>query len=134
MPWTTKQLGDRGEELAARYLEKKGYKILVRQWRARNGEIDLICRHGEQLVFVEVKARSDETFNLARHAVTSSKERNVAQSGMEYLRKLGSPDLVFRFDIVEVNTEEPQYPQFRHIERAFGLPVGSQYLPLSHEV
>ncbi|MDW8343423.1 MAG: YraN family protein, partial [Verrucomicrobiae bacterium] len=61
--------GERGEEAAARYLRRVGYKILVRRFKSRYGEIDLVCRQGEWLVFVEVKTRADEQFGAPSEAV-----------------------------------------------------------------
>lgn len=120
---TTKEIGDRGEAIAARYLRRKGYKILTRQWHARHGEIDILARHGDILVIVEVKTRSREDFGRGLDAVDREKQRHLSLAALEYLRKLGSPDISFRFDVVEVvgDTLENPDPLIRHIEQAFPL-------------
>src|SRR5437016_14058692 len=72
--------GARGERLAGRFLRSHGYKILYRNFRARGGgEIDIVCRDGDMLVFVEVKTRGDETFGRAIEAVDRHKPMRVSQ-------------------------------------------------------
>ena len=119
-------LGRRGEKLAARHLRRYGYKVLFRNFRgAKGGEIDLVCRHGEVLVFVEVKTRSSEDFGRPMDAVDRKKRRRIVKGAMAWLRMLDLPDLTFRFDVVEVVMAEP--PDIRVIENAFGLPSDYYY-------
>ncbi len=115
-------LGRRGERLAARHLRHLGYKVLYRNFRrGKGGEIDLVCRHGDTLVFVEVKTRSDETFGRPSAAVDRRKRERLIRGAMTWLRLLNLPDISFRFDIVEVVTRtEP--PEIRVLENAFPLP------------
>jgi putative endonuclease len=96
------ELGVRGEDWAARHLRRSGYKVLVRRFRSRSGEIDIVCRHGEWLVFVEVKARASDDFGAPADAVDQTKQRHMSKVALEYLRLLGYPEVKFRFDIVEV--------------------------------
>jgi putative endonuclease len=120
-------LGRQGERLAARHLQRLGYKVLYRNFQAgKGGEIDLVCRHGEVLAFVEVKTRSDEFFGRPAAAVDRRKRRRIARGAMTWLRMLDMPDVTFRFDIVEVvMTEGP--PEIRLIENAFSLPTNYFY-------
>jgi putative endonuclease len=119
-------LGRRGERLAARYLRRHGYKVLYRNFRGgKGGEIDLVCRHGEALVFVEVKTRSDEMFGRPLIAVDAKKRRRIVRGAMAWLRMLDLPDLTFRFDVVEVLVGA--HPEIRVIENAFGLPSNYYY-------
>jgi putative endonuclease len=119
-------LGRRGEKLAARHLGRLGYKVLYRNFRHRDhGEIDLVCRHGEVLVFVEVKTRSREDFGRPIDAIDFKKQRRIRSGAMAWLRMLDMPDLAFRFDVVEVLVGRP--PEIRVIENAFHMPSGYYY-------
>ena len=97
------RLGEHGEKLAARYLRRQGFKILYRNFRGRQGgEIDLVCRERDTLVFVEVKTRASEDFGRPLEAVNRQKQRRISLGGLAWLRLLGDPDILFRFDVVEV--------------------------------
>jgi putative endonuclease len=119
-------LGRQGEKLAARHLKRIGYKILYRNFRgARGGEIDLVCRHGEALVFVEVKTRKGVDYGRPFDAVDKKKRHRIVKGGMAWLRMLDMPDITFRFDVVEVLADDP--PEITVIENAFGLPSNYFY-------
>src|SRR5204862_7400616 len=95
--------GAHGEKLAARFLRKHGYKILYRNFRGRNGgELDLVCRHGDTLVFVEVKTRSSEDFGRPIETLRRDQRQRIARGALTWLRMLDDPDILFRFDVVEV--------------------------------
>jgi len=96
------QRGLQGEEEAARYLKKNGLKVLVRRYRCRLGEIDLVAREGDTLVFVEVKTRASSDFGDPSLAVTSEKQKHISRVALDYLRRLNNPEIPVRFDIVEV--------------------------------
>lgn len=114
------RLGRVGEDLAARHLRRHGYKILRRNFSApRGGEVDIVCRHGRELVFVEVKTRSTEEFGRPFDAVDRKKRRLIIRGAMKWLRMLEMPDITFRFDVVEVITDPPEV---RILENAFQLP------------
>ena len=116
------QLGARGEKLAARYLRRRGFKILYRNFRGRQGgEIDLVCRDRDTLVFVEVKTRTREDFGRPLEAVGSQKQRRISLGALAWLRLLGNPDIFFRFDIVEVAIAEGAPPKIELIRNAFQL-------------
>ena len=116
------RLGTRGERLAARYLRRRGFKILYRNFRGRQGgEIDLICRDGDTLVFVEVKTRTREDFGRPLEAVNRQKQRRLSLGGLAWLRLLGNPDILFRFDVVEVMMAEAAPPRIELIRNAFQL-------------
>ena len=121
-------LGRAGEKLAAKHLQSNGHKILCRNFRApHGGEVDIVCRdkrHNE-LVFVEVKTRSSEDFGRPLDAVDRRKRRLILRGAMTWLRMLDMPDIVFRFDVVEVVISGP--PIIRHIENAFRLPENYSY-------
>ena len=100
--------GERGEKLAAAHLRKQGYKILVRRYRpkSRRGDIDIVAREKDVLVFVEVKTRGSEEFGRPVEAVNEQKRRHLRRAALDYLRRLGNPKLYLRFDVVEVVLEE----------------------------
>src|SRR4051812_49246263 len=108
------RLGVRGENLACRFLKRNRYKILYRNFRGRTGgEIDIVCREGDTLVFVEVKTRSREDFGRPLDSVDREKRRRIARGGLAWLRLLDNPDIFFRFDVVEVIIRDGGSP---HIE------------------
>ncbi len=102
----TRQVGAKGEDLAAKYLTKHGYKILERNFTAPYGEIDVIARDGKFVVFAEVKRRNTEHFGLPREAVTPAKQKTIVACATFWLAKnklFGTP---VRFDVVEVIGEK----------------------------
>jgi putative endonuclease len=114
--------GARGEKLASQFLRSHGYKILYRNFRDRTGgEIDIVCRDGDTLVFVEVKTRGGEEFGRPVEAVDRQKQMRVSKGGLAWLRLLDNPDIVFRFDVVEVLLPIEGDPQIELIQDAFEL-------------
>ena len=116
--------GAEGERLAANFLHKNsGYKIIARNWRSprdRRDEIDLVCRDGTVLVFVEVKTRAADALVSGYHAVDQAKKRVMLRACTAYLRALGSTGELetYRFDVVEVtrSTANGDPPIVRHFE------------------
>lgn len=121
--------GERGEKLAESHLRKNGYKILTRRYRPKSGrgDIDLVAREKDVLVFVEVKTRSSEEFGRPVDAVNNEKRRHVRRAALDYLRRLGNPQLYFRFDVVEVVLDESgkKAAEIRLIRNVFDL--GERY-------
>jgi putative endonuclease len=78
------RLGSEGERLAARFLERRGYRVLGAGFRARRGEIDLVCQRGDRLVLVEVKTRSSDRFGTPAEAVGARKRRALLAAAAEY--------------------------------------------------
>ena len=113
-------MGARGEKAAARFLTRAGYKILYRQFRAkRGGEVDLVCRHSDTLVFVEVKTRSDTKHGRPYEAVDAEKRRLIIQGADAWLRMLDYPDILYRFDIVEIIADPDGQMQCEIVADAF---------------
>jgi putative endonuclease len=109
--------------LACRFLKRKGYKILYRNFRGRTGgEIDIVCRERDTLVFVEVKTRSREDFGRPLDSVDRDKRRRIARGGLAWLRLLDNPDILFRFDVVEVILGNGKPPRIELVRNAFPLP------------
>ena len=97
---TTTRLGQRGEDLAADYLVRHRLTVVARNYRCRGGEIDLVCREGRTLVFVEVRQRSSGAFGGAAASITAAKRRRLVLAAQHYLLTLGKPDADCRFDCV----------------------------------
>jgi putative endonuclease len=105
MPHARARLGDRGELIAERFLTARGYAILARKYRCREGEIDLVCRDGESLAFVEVKTRRGVAFGAPEEAVTPSKLAHLQAAGFQYLLDQGTPDSPWRIDVVAIQLD-----------------------------
>ena len=117
------RLGARGENLACRFLRKNGYRILYRNFKGRTGgEIDVVCRDRDTLVFVEGKTRTREDFGRPLDAVDRDKRKRISRGGLAWLRLLDDPDILFRFDVVEVIIAEGAEPRLEILRNAFSLP------------
>ena len=108
-------LGSFGEEQAARYLRRKGYRIVERNFRCRQGEIDLIARKGKYLVFVEVKTRRNNDFRRPEQAVDYNKQHNLLRAINHYIHycHLNMP---WRFDVITVVGMPGCHHEIEHIE------------------
>ena len=95
-------MGRAGEKRAVEFLKEKGYKILEQNFKTHFGEIDVIVRDGEVVVFVEVKTRSDDRFGAPSEAVNYKKREKYFVVASEYLRNKGLLDSPSRFDVVEI--------------------------------
>jgi len=114
--------GVHGEKEACRFLRSRGYEILYRNFKSRGGgEIDIVCRDGDTLVFVEVKTRGGDEFGRPIEAVDRQKQMRVSKGGLAWLRLLDNPDLDFRFDVVEVLLPDEGDPRLELIQNAFEL-------------
>ncbi|MCB0528311.1 MAG: YraN family protein [Saprospiraceae bacterium] len=111
--------GKRGEQIAAEYLEQKGWRIAERNFRAGRGEIDLIAWAGERLlVFVEVKTRSGDGFGGPEEAVDARKQDILARTAGIYMEQIDY-DWEIRFDIIAVLLKGDKITAIRHAEDAF---------------
>lgn len=110
--------GRLGEREAASFLEKKGYKVLERNYRCRFGEIDMIAREGATLVFVEVKTRATDRFGTPGESVDSRKQKKITLTAQYYIEsnRLGEADM--RFDVVGVEMRDGVF-SFELIRDAF---------------
>jgi putative endonuclease len=113
-----------GEKLARRFLRKNRYKILYRNFRGHSGgEIDIVARDNDTLVFIEVKTRTREDFGRPLAAVDRQKRRRISRGGLAWLRMLDNPDILFRFDVIEVLITPDSKPRLELIKNAFQLPA-----------
>ena len=95
-------LGVSGEELAAAWYEARGYDVVVRNWRCRDGELDLVVRAGRDLVFCEVKARTSDAFGLPAEAVSPTKQARIRRLAARWLEDAPMPAREIRFDVASV--------------------------------
>jgi putative endonuclease len=110
--------GARGEDLALRYLIKRGYKLLERNYRTRRGEIDLIVRHDDAIVFVEVKLRRGTGFGDPLEAVTPHKQNTLRSVAEHYLYTRKPTFDTLRFDVIGILADRPEV-RVHHVEDAF---------------
>ncbi len=120
--------GRHGEEVARDHLCQLGWKLLAANYRGHRGELDLVFRDGDCLVFVEVKARSGDSWTRPAAAVNERKQRLVSATALDYLREVGQPRVKFRFDIVEVVLDGSAVREVRHLINAFPLHRFYQYV------
>jgi len=113
-----KSTGNYGEVAAAGYLEAKGYAILARNYKAWGGEIDIVAKSGDYIVFIEVKYRRQLAYGRPAAAVTQKKRRALVAAAYGYLAEKARGDANCRFDIIEVFGREQLH--INHIENAFG--------------
>lgn len=123
-------LGRRGESAASDYLQKRGYRVLERNWRCRGGELDLICSRKGTIVFVEVKTRTGGAQADPAGAVNAGKRQRLSRAAAEYLTRTGSWDVPCRFDVVAILRDaEGEAPRITHYENAFELSAGGGWQP-----
>jgi putative endonuclease len=113
------QVGTLGEQAAAASLEDQGYEIVHRNYRCRNGEIDIVCEKNGVLVFCEVKTRTSDRFGLPEEAVTIAKRRRLRKLALEYLQRESRRARQLRFDVISVAMIGGQVGELRHLVNAF---------------
>ena len=119
--------GELGERAARKHLQRLGLKFLTANFASNRGEIDLVCRDQDCLVFVEVKTRSNEDWVRPADAVDARKRRLLSQTALDYLRLLQNPPVKIRFDIVEVLLEDGLVREIRHLPNTFPLQKPYRY-------
>ena len=112
-------IGKSGEELAANFLQKKGYKILFRNYHSQFGEIDIIALDKDTLVFIEVKTRSSN-FEAAFSSVSFSKQQKLTKTALDFLSKnYEYEDFLTRFDVIVVLFDQREEYRIKHMADAF---------------
>jgi len=107
IPHTTKELGDAGEERAARHLVARGLQVLARNFRVKGGEIDIVCRDGDVTVFVEVRRRASADFGGAGASITATKQKRLILAARHWLARHGDADC--RFDCILIDGEHLEW-------------------------
>ncbi len=119
--------GKLGERAAKKHLQKLGLKFLTANFRSARGEIDLVFRDYDCLVFTEVKTRSSEDWTRPAAAVDARKRRLLSQTALDYLKLLKNPPVKIRFDIVEVLLRDGQVHEIRHLPNTFTMSKPYRY-------
>lgn len=114
------KFGEQGEALAVRRLKKAGYKIIETNYRTRLGEIDIIAKEKDTLVFVEVKSRRSVHFGSPKWAITPKKQKKISMVALHYLKATNQSSARARFDVVAVMSNRDK-PQVDIIKNAFDL-------------
>jgi putative endonuclease len=111
-------LGQRGENVAAKFLRNLGYKILLRNFRCETGEIDIVARDGKTIVFVEVKTRVTDD-PTPEEQVNTIKQHQITKAAKFYMSRYGTPQPPARFDVVAIVWPSGREPRIRHTTDAF---------------
>ena len=131
--WTAKEKplhlrhGELGERTAKKHLQRQGLKFLTANFRSPRGEVDLIFRDDDCLVFIEVKARSSEDWVRPAAAVNKERRQRLTRAALDYLRLLKNPQVKLRFDIVEVLLENGGVREVRHLPNTFAMERPYRY-------
>ena len=115
-----KELGKKGEEVAFRFLKKKGYKIIEKNYVCKMGEMDIIAREKDTLVFIEVKTRTSMAFGPPQLAVNSTKQMQLSKVALYFLKEKRLEDIKARFDVVAILLR-PKGEEIELIKDAFDL-------------
>jgi putative endonuclease len=118
---TRKQIGSAGETMAAEYLLQKGYEIIVRNWRCRTGELDIVAGQDDMLVIVEVRTRRKiGRYGLAKESVNARKQIQVRETAQFYVHRYKLYDHKIRFDVISIDMDADEKKlQLEHIQGAF---------------
>ena len=120
MTRSRKNVGNLGEDIAAKFLQEKAYDIVQRNYRWARGEIDIIARKDNILVFVEVKTARGNSFGPPENWVDQRKQEQIGMVAEKYLQDNGINGMDCRFDVIAVELQGAKH-QIRHIENAFWL-------------
>lgn len=120
MPRSLQNIAKIGEKLAVEHLKIQGYQILAENYRFQRGEIDIIAKHEERIVFVEVKTRRSLKYGLPQSAVTEQKQRQISKIALAYLQKHNLIDTACRFDVIAIQlTRDLELLRLEQIKSAF---------------
>lgn len=119
-PPHTRTKGTKGEQLAVNFLKKKGYTILQRNYRRRNGEIDIVCYDHGSIAFVEVKTRYSDTYGPPELSVTEAKKRQIIKVASQYVADKRIEGTSLRFDVVSIFfSPDKKHPKINLLRNAF---------------
>ncbi len=120
MPSKDQQFGKESESVAVKLLKKRGYKIVEQNYRTKLGEIDIIAREKDTLVFVEVKSRKSASYGNPKYAVTPKKMRKISMVALYFLKMTNQSTSKARFDVVSISHDKKN-PEIEIIKNAFDL-------------
>jgi putative endonuclease len=116
-----RDLGRHGEQTAEQFLRAHGYAIVARNYRCPYGEIDVVARDRDTLVFIEVRTQSGPTFGDPLESVTQRKQRQIAKAALHYVVRHRIENQAMRFDVIGISWNNSA-PQLVHVKGAFELP------------
>jgi putative endonuclease len=114
-------LGKSGEEIAVNFLKNSGYRVLMRNYKTKLGEIDIIAKDQDTLAFIEVKTRHSDRFGLPSEAVSEPKQRQISKVALSFLKEKGLLHKKARFDVVSIIYSSTEKPKIDLIKDAFDL-------------
>ncbi|MCS7261737.1 MAG: YraN family protein [Anaerolineae bacterium] len=116
---TRQKLGREGEQIAAVYLQRQGYTILEHNWRCRRGEVDIVARDGDSLVFVEVRTWRSGQYGPPEASITPRKQAKILEVAQSYLQAAGLDDVKWRIDVVAIEMDDvTRVKRLSHIRNA----------------
>ena len=120
LPAEKKEIGQRGEEMAVSFLKGLNYQILERNYRCKLGEVDIIARDNDTLVFIEVRTRSSLDFGLPQESINRRKRHQISKVALEFMLRKKMKNIPARFVVFAI-TLEPGKEKVDHIKDAFEL-------------
>lgn len=112
------EIGKQGELIAAEFLRNKGYEIIQTNWRYSRAELDIICKHNDHLIFVEVKTRSYNYYGEPAEFVTTRKEEFMMAAAAAFMEEI-KYEWKFRFDVISILLHKDKLEKIEHFEDAF---------------
>ena len=118
--YINQEIGKKGEDVACRYLQEREYKILTRNFKCKQGEVDIIAwdKKTDELVFIEVKTRTSRRYGMPADAVNEIKQKHIYRSAEYYVYRYRIKNVAMRLDIIEVREYEKRF-YINHIKQAF---------------
>ncbi len=114
-----RRLGSHGEQIAATYLERQGYSLVERNWRCPVGEVDIVARDGECLVFVEVRTWRSDRYGTPEASITPRKQARMLDVAQSYLQASGLDNVAWRIDVIAIEMEDfGEVRKLNHIQNA----------------
>lgn len=128
-PWWRRWFGRRSERHAEQFLRRRGHRIVTRNWSCPQGELDLVTRHGQTLVFVEVRSTSHDETASATLSVDGNKQERLTRLALAFMKRYRVQEVSARFDVVVLAwPEKAKAPTIEHFENAFpALGPSSMY-------
>ncbi len=113
-----KRIGNKGESIAEEYLKQKGYKIIQRNYRCRFGEIDIIAKDGNTVVFTEVRTKQNNNFGSPQESITPAKIEKISKASLSFIQEKKMAGFSYRFDLIAITFSQGRQ-NIEHIENAF---------------
>lgn len=128
------QFGKKSESAAVRHLVKNGYKILEQNYHTKQGELDIIAKDGDTIVFVEVKARRSDRFGTPKGAITSKKQKKISMLALYYLKATNQSYAKARFDVVTISGRKPKpFPEVGENSTTVRIEIIKNAFELTYE-